>query len=107
MPPPASRFLDDNADDFKLRITPAAERNHPFLRRTKGFLIDYNKQSNSTQYKFLTPDPVLGYPLPAPEPAVANPPLFEDIDYGDLVTWADPVYTIQPPVTNWVEPPIA
>lgn len=108
LPPPASRLLDEDFDDSKLRMTPQAQRWHPFLRRTKGFLIDYSKQSNSTHYTYLFPDPV-PYPSAAPEPALALAPLFGD-DYGldgEVITWTDPDYFIQPPITDWVEPPIA
>lgn len=102
--PPASRFLDD------VRMTPAAARNHPFLRRTPG--IDYSKQSNSTNYVYLYPDPEVA-PTEAPEPSYALPPLFWD-DYqnpeqppGEFPT----IPTIElenPPMTDYdfvVEPP--
>ncbi|KAG0603455.1 hypothetical protein M758_10G095800 [Ceratodon purpureus] len=107
-PPPASRLVDDDFDDSKVRMTPEAQHWHPFLRRTKGFLIDYSKQSNSTHYTYLFPDPV-PYPSTAPTPAIALAPLFGD-DYGtvgDIIQWTVPDYTFFPPVTDWVEPPIA
>ena len=100
--------LDDKFDESKLRMTPAAQRWHPFLRRTKGFLIDYSKKSNSTQYKYLFPDPV-PYPLLAPEPAIAIPPLFWDNQNsnGGPIQWSIPDYTLDPPITDWMEPPIS
>lgn len=91
-------------------MTPAALRNHPFLRRTPG--IDYNKKSNSTNYVYLFPDPIAA-PASVPEPSIALPPLFWD-DYQQpyyAPGWENytPQITLYPPLTDYyeVEPPIA
>lgn len=108
--PSTFQFLDGDFA-FKLRMTPAAEHNHPFLRRTPG--IDYSQRSNSTNYVYLFPDPIPA-PIQAPEPSIALPPLFwDDYQQPNYVPWENkpPQITIYPPLIDYsyeeVEPPIA